>query len=159
MFWHSDKAPYQRELGERIAALWTQVARSQTTSEKWFRGCFSALCSHWNRVDNYRINKYLMLLRFLFRNLILYVCITATEEALAFYHDLMLQQLLCPRHSVERPLGVPLQACDVIMSEISWVREELQRNAKESEGDNMNEDAMLRPFATALERSGEKDLR
>lgn len=63
VIWHSDKPLYQKECGEKIAAILNQL--SDTTHKKaWFEGFLHIFNLHWDKVDNFRIDKYLMFLRF-----------------------------------------------------------------------------------------------
>jgi len=40
---------------------------------KWFEGFLYIFNSHWDKVDNFRIDKYLMFLRFMFSQVLLFV--------------------------------------------------------------------------------------
>ena len=61
--WHSDKPQYQQSCCEKIASIMNQL---QTSEHKkiWFEGFIHIFNLHWDKVDNYRIDKYLMFLRF-----------------------------------------------------------------------------------------------
>ena len=63
VIWHSDKPLYQKDCCEKIAGL---LSKLQTADKKkaWFEQCLSIFNLHWNKVDNFRIDKYLMFVRF-----------------------------------------------------------------------------------------------
>ena len=65
-FWHSDKAPYQKDLAEKITKLFTQIGQvhGPQRQKDWFEAFFYIANLHWDKVDNYRIDKFLMFLRF-----------------------------------------------------------------------------------------------
>lgn len=61
-FWHSDKAPYQHLLSGRITQLFTKLP-TLDRQKQWFEAFLYISNLHWDKVDNYRIDKYLMFLR------------------------------------------------------------------------------------------------
>lgn len=63
-FWHSDKPLYQKELGQKIADIFTLLP-TEERKQAWIKEVLYIFNHHWDRVDNYRIDKYLMLLRFI----------------------------------------------------------------------------------------------
>ena len=65
-FWHSDKAQYQSELAQKIAKLFTQIGEVHGVDKQkvWFEAFLYISNLHWDKVDNYRIDKYLMFLRY-----------------------------------------------------------------------------------------------
>jgi hypothetical protein len=65
VFWHSDKPVYQKETAEKIAKIFTDLAVVGEARQKlWFEAFLYIFNLHWDKVDNYRIDKYLMILRF-----------------------------------------------------------------------------------------------
>mmetsp|Transcript_29886 Transcript_29886/g.29052 ORF Transcript_29886/g.29052 Transcript_29886/m.29052 type:complete len:115 (+) Transcript_29886:92-436(+) len=71
MFWHSDKLSYQKETANKIVRIFSDLKqRGPTYQKKWFQAFIYIFNIHWDKVDNYRIDKYLMLLRFAFNAVI-----------------------------------------------------------------------------------------
>lgn len=80
LFWHSDKSAYQRDAALKISALYTQIGEPNTNKsqssltkadlnlrqQKWFETFMFSCNKHWDKVDNFRIDKFLMLMRFQF---------------------------------------------------------------------------------------------
>jgi ribosomal RNA-processing protein 1 len=67
MFWHADKDIYQRDVALKISALIGEIESLPHWGDKqklWVESCFYILQMHWHKVDNFRINKFLMLIRF-----------------------------------------------------------------------------------------------
>lgn len=71
MFWHADKSQYQRETSIKIASIMGNLTGStdDEVSERkraWFEASLYILNKHWHKVDNFRIDKFLALLRHMF---------------------------------------------------------------------------------------------
>lgn len=71
MFWHADKSQYQRDTSLKIASIMENLTGStdeEVASRKkaWFEACLYILNKHWHKVDNFRIDKFLALLRHMF---------------------------------------------------------------------------------------------
>jgi ribosomal RNA-processing protein 1 len=62
MIWHSDKPLYQKECCEKIAEIMSKID-GQENKQNWFEAFLYIFNSHWDRVDNFRIDKYLMFIR------------------------------------------------------------------------------------------------
>ena len=64
-YWHSDKLTYQRDLAVKIASIFTELDKQgeKEHAQQWFEACIYICNLHWDKVDNYRIDKYLMFLR------------------------------------------------------------------------------------------------
>ena len=65
-FWDSDKLERQTEDARRIAKLMENIENPDTLA-KWLEELFLMLRRHWDRIDYLRIDKYLMLIRFVLR--------------------------------------------------------------------------------------------
>ena len=71
VFWHADKSQYQRETSIKIASIMGNLTGStdDEVSERkraWFEASLYILNKHWHKVDNFRIDKFLALLRHMF---------------------------------------------------------------------------------------------
>lgn len=62
MFWHSDKPLYQKDTAIKISDLLVKLD-SIDKQKKWFEAFIYIFNKHWNKVDNFRIDKYLLLIR------------------------------------------------------------------------------------------------
>ena len=71
-YWHSDKLGYQRDTAEKIARLFSEMEATDRKKE-WFEAFLYVFNLHWDKVDNYRIDKYLMFLRFQFHEVLQYL--------------------------------------------------------------------------------------
>jgi len=67
MFWHSDKSIYQRDTSLKIAGLFPLIQGESTglsgKQKQWVESWMYIFNKHWDKVDNFRIDKYLMLVR------------------------------------------------------------------------------------------------
>ena len=75
VYWHSDKSVYQRDTAEKIAKIFSELGNTgeEQKQRKWFESFLYIFNLHWDKVDNYRIDKYLMFLRFQFSEVLTYL--------------------------------------------------------------------------------------
>jgi ribosomal RNA-processing protein 1 len=70
MYWHSDKSIYQRDTSLKIAQLLVDLKHTEQgwsdRQKQWFEAGLYIFNKHWDKVDNFRIDKFLMLVRNLF---------------------------------------------------------------------------------------------
>lgn len=70
MFWHSDKSLYQRDTSLKISNLLVSLGHTENgwsdRQKQWFEACLYIMNKHWDKVDNFRIDKFLMLIRAMF---------------------------------------------------------------------------------------------
>ena len=89
MFWHSDKSVYQRETSFKISKIMEGIT-SADHKQQWFQACMYILNKHWDKVDNFRIDKYLALLRHMFSQVLAYLKSTGYEaKAVAWLQGLL----------------------------------------------------------------------
>lgn len=69
MYWHSDKLAYQRETAIKITSIMKDLDGPRERKRAWFEAFLYIFNKHWNIVDNFRIDKYLMFLRHQFNAL------------------------------------------------------------------------------------------
>jgi len=72
VFWHADKSVYQRETALKISKILEGI-KSAERKQQWFQAGLYILNKHWDKVDNFRIDKFLALLRLLFAQVLTYV--------------------------------------------------------------------------------------
>ena len=65
VIWHADKSVYQRECCAKIASIMDSLTDIDRKKE-WFAQFMYIFNLNWDKLDNYRIDKYLMFLRFMF---------------------------------------------------------------------------------------------
>ena len=80
MIWHSDKPGYQKLCCEKIALLLGEINTPEKKME-WFDHFLYIFNMHWDKVDNFRIDKYLMFLRFHFKEALKFLKSTNYEES------------------------------------------------------------------------------
>ena len=71
VFWHADKSQYQRETSIKISGIVGNISGSTAdeASERkkdWIEASLYIMNKHWHKVDNFRIDKFLALLRHMF---------------------------------------------------------------------------------------------
>lgn len=72
--WHSDKLPVQDELCEEYSNILHKMDGNIGYQLLYIRAFFRTMSREWNGVDQYRINKYMRLVRFVLRQS--FVCFT-----------------------------------------------------------------------------------
>ena len=119
----------------------------ETRSRKraWFNASLQIMNKHWHKVDNFRIDKFLSLLRYLFSEALTFLKAGGYQsEDLKWFEDLMLETLTEKRSSQ----GIALQICDVFIPELGKV---------DSEQISLEQlSRVLRPFLLALGQSTSK---
>ena len=72
VFWHSDKSVYQRDTSLKIAKIMAGIKNGER-QQQWFQASLYILNKHWDKVDNFRIDKFLALLRHMFSQAMSYI--------------------------------------------------------------------------------------
>ena len=77
MFWHADKPLYQKATSLKIAEILSGLGKGDISEEEsvrrkqaWFEASIYILNKNWDQVDNFRIDKYLALLRAIFNQVL-----------------------------------------------------------------------------------------
>jgi len=77
---------------------------------------------HWDKVDNFRIDKFLMFLRFQFNQVLAFMKQSNYEpELMKWYQKLIKTLFLNSQKSANTATGIPLQICDVFLKEMNKV--------------------------------------
>jgi ribosomal RNA-processing protein 1 len=66
--WHADKTMYQREVGLKMSQIINLLPTEGTEGNKkmlWFEAFIYIFSKWWNKIDNFRLDKYLLFLRFM----------------------------------------------------------------------------------------------
>jgi len=140
-FYHSDKTQYQNELADKFTSFLNDI---DTEDHKltWHRYFFKMLSMHWDKIDNWRINKFLALVRK--QIVIVFQHIKSIWESkneyLKLYMDAMYEEAL---KEIDVPMGIGLQMADVYI-------EEMVRNFSKDELIHERVVELLSPFLKAL---------
>ena len=70
VFYHSDKPLYQEELAKKISILINEIPMDK--SHIWIKSLFQVLSKKWENIDYHRMNKFLMLIRQIFIQILKY---------------------------------------------------------------------------------------
>jgi Nucleolar protein,Nop52 len=139
-FWHSDKGPYQADLAGKISRLFTQIGDLER-QKQWFEAFIYISNLHWDKVDNYRIDKYLLFLRLQLHEVLLWLKQHSyARETVQDWFNGQLSALFKGENTTSK--GIPLQICDVFIQEL---------NKADSEGISYSSLAcVLEPFLQTL---------
>ena len=74
---------------------------------------------HWDKVDNFRIDKYLMLLRMQLKEVLEMLKIQAYKKELMDWFNVQISRLFVEVNLICK--GIPLQICDVFLQELNKV--------------------------------------
>lgn len=92
MIWHSDKSLYQKECCDKIASIMNNLPTIER-KKAWFAQFLFIFNMHWDKVDNFRIDKFLMFLRFQFRQLLRFLQEHQNEKGLIEWYQTMILKL------------------------------------------------------------------
>ena len=108
----------------------------------WFESCLYILNKHWHKVDNFRIDKFLALLRHMFSQVLSFVKSGGyAEEDIKWLDQLLTKTMLDMRYSY----GIALQICDVFIPELGKL---------DSENISLQSlSGLLKPFLSVLAKS------
>lgn len=95
---------------------------------------------HWDKVDNFRIDKYLMLLRMQLKEVLDMLKVAAYKKEVMVWFNNQIARLFVESNLICK--GIPLQICDVFLQELNKVDAE---NIS-----YVNLAALLEPFLGAL---------
>ena len=74
---------------------------------------------HWDKVDNFRIDKYLMLLRMQLKEVLEMLKVQAYKKELMYWFNVQISRLFVEVNLICK--GIPLQICDVFLQELNKV--------------------------------------
>ena len=122
IFWHADKSGDQRDTALNIAALVKTLRGADSgvnaRQRQWLESMMYIFNKHWDKVDNFRIDKYLMLVRATMNAL--FVEMKAgnwSADDLAWYKELVMAVM----GAYQKAQGLSLQICDVLVPELGKV--------------------------------------
>ena len=109
MMWHADKAVYQRETAAKIAGIIVLLDIERV--KVWVEACLSIYNYHFEEIDNFRMDKYLSLLRFNLNQLLRKI-VPNFEESAEWFLTLMAKVL------EDYEPGIALHFTDIILQEL-----------------------------------------
>jgi hypothetical protein len=96
--------------------------KSIQNKKVWYENFLYIFNAHWNKVDNFRIDKYLMFLRFMFNQLLRFIKETNNDlELTQWYQKIILDVFLDSQKHAMTASGIALQICDVFVQELNKV--------------------------------------
>ena len=117
VFWHADKSVYQQQTSLKIAKIMAGLS-TPDRKQQWFQACLYILNRHWDKVDNFRIDKFLALLRCMFAQVLEYLKEVEYAKETVEWLQGILDKLFADSLSAQ---GISLQICDVFVPELGKV--------------------------------------
>lgn len=146
-FWHSDKAPVQLELAERLAGILPQLP--QEGAFLFFAVFIRTMRREWFGIDRLRLDKYLLLIRkFISQALACLQKATWNSQLLGRYTDFLQQEVLLPADHVSAA-GLAFHVGDLLVSELRSVTGGTPLPAAALA-------TLLAPFAVALQKAADQ---
>jgi ribosomal RNA-processing protein 1 len=123
----SDKPLYQKEVSLKISQIGNKLGEGSglcalTKRIKWFDACIHVFNQRWNKIDNFRIDKFLLFIRLQLNAIFTLIKNFKYEDRVVkwFYH--LIHKLFLNANKVENSvIGIPLHICDVIVEEMHKV--------------------------------------
>ncbi|MEW5318831.1 MAG: hypothetical protein WDW38_010017 [Sanguina aurantia] len=148
-FWHSDKAPVQISLAERLAAVLPQMAAP--AAFLYFTVFINTMRREWGGIDRLRLDKFLMLIRkFVSQMFELLQASEWSDATMLQYMDFLSSRVLQPTDGI-RAVGLAYHVTDVFLPELARVVSEGSRQPPQ--GSILV--VLLQPFVDALVAAGE----
>lgn len=95
---------------------------SNEHKQKWFQAFLHIFNLHWDRIDNFRIDKFLMILRMKFNALLKFLKDVKYEKGLVDWYQKLIYDLLINSQKLNvTAAGIALQICDVFVKELNKV--------------------------------------
>ena len=91
---------------------------NEERKRQWFQACLYILNKHWDKVDNFRIDKFLALLRHMFSQVLGFIKSTGYAQSDLEWLQGVMQKLFLDNLSAQ---GICLQICDVFIPELGKV--------------------------------------
>ena len=116
--------------------------------KQWFQACMYILNKHWDKVDNFRIDKFLALLRNMFSQVLAFLKETNYDQSHIDWLTGMLEKLFLDNLSA---VGICLQITDVFIPELGKI---------DKDGISLDQiGSLLKPFMKALAQSKSQSLK
>jgi ribosomal RNA-processing protein 1 len=122
--WHADKTLYQREVGLKMSQIMNLLPDDGTDTPqkmKWFNAFIYIFSKWWNKIDNFRLDKYLLFLRFMINECFKWMKAQKYDQNLTSWFCKSIDDILKAGDTVNASAGVSLQICDVIVVELGKI--------------------------------------
>ena len=91
MMWHADKTSYQRDVCQKVSSIMRHLEPEHKV--QWFDEFLYIFNKHWNKIDNFRLDKFLVLVRMQVSELLVFL--TAHPEYIqSWYTEKMVAYFL-----------------------------------------------------------------
>jgi hypothetical protein len=120
VIWHSDKPLYQKACMQKIASI-MGVLGSEERKMEWFENFLYIFNKHWDKIDNFRIDKFLMFLRFMFNQSLAMLRDSKYQKEYVKWYQKTVFSLYKGQLNNESASGVTLQICDIFVQELNLV--------------------------------------
>ena len=92
--------------------------------KEWFTQFLFIFNMHWDKVDNFRIDKFLKFLRFMFNRLLRFLLENDNNQEIMAWYQNLVQKLFVKseQEGSETATGIPLQICDIFIPEMNSVQ-------------------------------------
>ena len=95
--------------------------KTNDRKKNWFENFLYIFNMHWDKVDNFRIDKYLMFLRFQIFQVLTFLKDTAYDRKLMKWYKKLIFKLFTDQQMAKTASGIPLQICDIFVQEMNKV--------------------------------------
>uniref|UniRef100_A0A061SC00 Ribosomal RNA-processing protein 1 n=1 Tax=Tetraselmis sp. GSL018 TaxID=582737 RepID=A0A061SC00_9CHLO len=118
-FWHSDKAPYQAELAEKLAEIQSHLKAEVAFA--YFAAFLKTIRREWLGIDRLRLDKFMMLIRRFLRHMFVLLGKSNWDiEAVRRYTQHLVDGCLCPSDTYPA-IGVAYHIADIYVEELELV--------------------------------------
>ncbi|KAJ1988088.1 hypothetical protein H4R33_002578 [Dimargaris cristalligena] len=117
--WMADKPLVQQELTERLASALLTVDRSLVIP--YILGFWRVMEQSWLKIDKHRVNKFLLLVRFMIRYSFLVLEKFQWEAKLVAEYNSAMSHTILDLASLKLPLGLTSQYCECFLAELDQI--------------------------------------
>lgn len=105
---------------QKIASI-MGVLGSEERKMEWFENFLYIFNKHWDKIDNFRIDKFLMFLRFMFNQSLAMLRDSKYQKEYVKWYQKTVFSLYKGQLNNESASGVTLQICDIFVQELNLV--------------------------------------
>ena len=115
--------------------------KSSEHKQKWFESFLYIFNLRWDKVDNFRIDKFLMLLRMMFSQVLSYLKSASYDSGSIHWYEQTMVRLFSTQSMGDSASGIALQICDIFVQELNKVDKHINLDKMAS---------VLKPFLELL---------
>eukprot|EP01023_Acetabularia_acetabulum_P050699 TRINITY_DN5505_c0_g1_i3.p1 TRINITY_DN5505_c0_g1~~TRINITY_DN5505_c0_g1_i3.p1 ORF type:complete len:536 (-),score=78.00 TRINITY_DN5505_c0_g1_i3:2198-3805(-) len=116
--WHSDKAMVQAELAHRLSKIFLDLRPCENTQLMYFQACCFILRREWFGIDKLRMDKFLLLVRYVANSLFSYFSLVDWDENIVSKYVNFIESQVLLDKTVLTAKGFSSQIYDVFVDEI-----------------------------------------